>query len=214
MIANAVREVSAKTQRIACRKGMQDERAIAEFVADTRAIIKKNNFDEKYLKHVRAAKPKIKKGLPARSKSNSTGALPSRKPERTESGKARLERSPPRKPERVLSGKSERSVTPMNSSSAPRTPKRTVSGKSSGTGTALNKSAMPRVPSRQTFSNGSNSNLPEPIKRLPARTSSKSTRSDKSKIGSGNTSKSNLLTNNKIPKRSASQSSSASADSQ
>jgi len=178
-IANSCREVTAKTQRIACRKGMQDEKDIAEFVADVRSIIVKQglspppNNDDNNSKSSKSSRLNGEKSLPSRTKSASTGQLKRRTP-RTDSGKARtVEKSPPRKPERVLSGKSERgAITPTNSgiknnndsssndskTGAPRTPKRTVTPKSSGGSGSVGASgsaALPRIPPRQTFSNNS-----------------------------------------------------------
>lgn len=196
-IANCCREVTAKTQRIACRKGMQDEKEISEFVADVRSLISGGNSGSRTRRNSNGSK-----NLPSRTKSTSTGSLKKRTP-RTDSGKARREKSPPKKPERVLSGKSERGeVTPQNSAvGAPRTPKRSVSSKSSES--SKNSAAVTpsnsarivqRMPQRQTFSNNSNS----PSSRSsPSRTNSSTNKAKKKKSA-------NLP---KIPKRSASNSS-------
>ncbi|CAB9497937.1 expressed unknown protein [Seminavis robusta] len=221
-IANCCREVTAKTQRIACRKGMQDEKDIEKYVADTRKAIDSNQLlhsssssnHNNNNKQKKTTSANGTKSMPARTKSNSTGQLKRRTP-RTDSGKARVEKSPPRKPERVLSGKSERGdVTPTNSSSAPRTPKRTVSsGSKQSDGSASpapsnnnNKGMTPtnsaksntlRMPQRQTFNNSSSKATPS---------SSSSSR----QVTKGNSTKASS-TLPKLPKRSASNSSQATA---
>jgi hypothetical protein len=112
-IANACRQVTAKAQRIACRKGMQDEIDIADYTADIRLQLgvgvndnatpstsKQNSNQTKTVTDSSpAAAAATGKQLPSRTKSNSTGQL-KRRTSGT-SNKARIEKSPPRKPERV-----------------------------------------------------------------------------------------------------------------
>lgn len=224
-IANCCREVTAKTQRIACRKGMQDEKEIVDFVADTRATLLKSGnspFHSGRTKKQSGTGPNGSK-LPSRSKSNSTGSL-KRRTTRTDSGKARVEKSPPRKPERVLSGKSERGdVTPNHSMGAPRTPKRSISSKSSEksetslasgasstkkgliTPTNSAKANLQRMPQRQTFSNTAAGNSPI-SSNSPSRASPKT-----SKSASAAVAKKKSPSLPKMPKRSASNNSTASS---
>ena len=211
-IANCCRSVTAKTQRIACRKGMEDEKDIIDFVSDTRALIEKNNYDNPYAanglknwdKYTAAGRKSRAAGdngaatainssgklrqLPSRTKSSSTGQL-RRMPAKDGIRGGRMpssEQSPPRRPERALSSKSERSVTPTNSGS----------GK-----TLAAAAAAPAVASNVYSNSASNVTDKNGAPRAPKRTVSNNSSSDKSTKGgvTPTNSKTNVL---RLPSRS------------